>query len=395
MGGLGSRLGEKTRSLPKPMLEIAGKPFLDHILDELARYPSIEEILLLAGYRAQQVVGAYDGRKRRGASISVLCEPVPSGTAGALKYASSRLREQFFLLNGDSFFDFNLLDLARQAEGSSALVHMALKRDQPGDRYGRLVLDGRKVVKFLAAGSQPGGAINAGIYCLDRSVISLIEEIPCSLEQSVFPQLVAKGQIEAFPYDGFFIDIGIPTDFERAQEELPCRLKRPAVFFDRDGVLNVDKAYVHRIEDFEWVSGAREAIKLCNDLGYYAFVVTNQSGVARGYYGIDDVHRLHAWMTGELAAVGAHVDDYQYCPFHEDGTVEAYRRLSDRRKPAPGMILDCMKAWPVRVEGSLLVGDNGRDLEAAIAAGIPGHLYKEGDLVAFLRPLLESGSKAR
>lgn len=265
---------------------------------------------------------------------------------------------------------------------------MALKRDQPGDRYGRLVLDGKNVVEFLAAGARPSGPINAGVYCVDRSIIASIEEMPCSLEQTVFPRLAAKGQLEAVPYHGFFIDIGVPADFERAQEELLERLRRPAVFFDRDGVLNVDKAYVHRIQDFEWVPGAREAIKLCNDLGYYAFVVTNQAGVARGYYGIDDVHRLHDWMSAELAAIGAHIDDFQYCPYHEDGTVEAYRRTSDRRKPAPGMILDCLKTWPVRIEGSLLIGDTDRDIEAAGAAGIPGHLFGEGNLAAFLRPLL-------
>lgn len=374
------------------MLEVAGRPFLEYLLDELSRYPGIEDILLLAGYRAEQVVEAYDGRKRRRASISVLSEPALSGTGGALKYAAPMLQERFFLLNGDSFFDFNLFDLALRAEGSSALVHMALKREQPGDRYGRLVLDGRKVVEFLAAGSRPNGPINAGVYCVDRSIVSLIEKMPCSLEQTVFPLLAAKGQLEAVPYDGFFIDIGVPADLDRAHEELPIRLKRPAVFFDRDGVLNVDKAYVHRVDDFEWVSGAREAIKLCNDLGYYAFVVTNQSGVARGYYGVDDVHRLHDWMTDELAAVGAHIDDYQYCPYHEDGTVEVYRRVSARRKPAPGMILDCMKAWPVRREGSLLVGDNSRDVEAARAAGMPGYLYKEGDLSVFLRSLLKTRS---
>ncbi|MGY4462168.1 HAD-IIIA family hydrolase [Bradyrhizobium sp. LB13.1] len=388
VGGLGSRLGEKTRSRAKPMLEIAGRAFLDHILDELARYPCIEDILLLAGYHAQQIVEAYDGRNLRGTSISVLSEPAPSGTGGALKHASSRLQEQFFLLNGDSFFDFNLLDLACHAEGSSALVQMALKRDQPGDRYGRLVLDGRKVVDFLAAGSQPSGPINAGVYCVDRSILSLIEEIPCSLEQSVFPRLAARGQLEAVRYDGFFIDIGVPADFERAGRKLPERLRRPAVFFDRDGVLNVDRNYVHRQEDFEWIPGAREAVKLCNDLGYLCFVVTNQSGVARGYYGLEAVESLHDWMNRELMKLGAHIDDFQYCPFHEDGVVEELRRPSDRRKPAPGMILDCLEAWSARKESSLLIGDQQHDLDAAAAAGIPGYLFQNGNLVDFIRQLV-------
>ena len=392
VGGRGTRLGERTRSVPKPLLDVAGKPFLDYILDELSRYPTIESIVLLAGHRAEQVVGRYDGRRWRGASVSVVSEPAQLGTGGALKHAASRLEDKFFLLNGDSFFDFNLLDLAVQAVNSSAIVHMALKRDQPGDRYGRVVLEGETVKRFLPAGSQPSGPINSGVYCIDREILSLIDEVPCSLEQRVFPMLVERGQLKAALYDGFFIDIGIPTDFERVQSELPAMVRRPAVFFDRDGVLNVDKAYVHRIEDFEWVAGAREAIKLCNNSGYLTFVVTNQAGVARGYYGIEAIHDLHNWMSRELAEIGAHLDEFQYCPYHEEGVVEEWRGRSDRRKPAPGMILDCLKGWPVRKESSLLVGDRLHDLEAAVAAGIPGYLFEGGDLSAFIRPLL--GSRA-
>ncbi|QIO32752.1 HAD-IIIA family hydrolase [Bradyrhizobium sp. 1(2017)] len=389
VGGLGTRLGERTRLVPKPLLEVGGRPFLDYLLDELTRYP-IEEIVLLAGHRADVVVESYHGKRWRGARVTVVCEPTPCGTGGALKYAAGALQDRFFLLNGDSWFNFNLLDLALRAQSSSAIVHMALKRDHAGDRYGRVLLENNRVRNFLAAGAQPLGPINTGVYCVDRAVLQYIDGMPCSLEQRVFPMLVAEGRLTADVYDGFFIDIGIPSDFERVQHELPDRLRRPAVFFDRDGVLNIDKAYVYRIEDFEWVEGAREAIKLCNDLGYYTFIVTNQSGVARGYYGIDDVGRLHDWMTGEFAEIGAHIDDYQFCPYHEDGTVEAYKGASERRKPAPGMILDCLKAWPVRKEGSLLVGDNARDIEAAHAAGIPGHLFGNGNLAAFLRPLLRA-----
>jgi D,D-heptose 1,7-bisphosphate phosphatase len=197
--------------------------------------------------------------------------------------------------------------------------------------------------------------------------------------------------LRASLYDWFFIDIGIPADFERAQSELPERLRRPAVFFDRDGVLNVDKAYVYKVEDFEWIPGAREAIKLCNDRGYLTFVVTNQSGVARGYYGVEDVHRLHGWMSRELAEIGAHIDEFQYCPYHEDGVIEEWRRASDRRKPAPGMIFDCLGGWPVRKEASFLVGDKVHDLEAATAAGIAGYLFEGGNLEDFVRSRIEQG----
>jgi D-glycero-D-manno-heptose 1,7-bisphosphate phosphatase len=389
VGGLGTRLGERTKLLPKPLLEVGGKSFLDHLLDEVSRYPSIEKILLLAGHRADLVVEHYDGKMWRHAAVSVVSEPTQLGTGGALKHAGVQLEPQFLLMNGDSFFDFNLLDLA--ASGSPAMVRVALKKDHPGDRYGRVLLERNSVKRFLPPGTQSTGPINTGVYRIDRSILDLIDELPCSLEQSVFPRLVEMGQLEAALYDGFFIDIGIPEDLDRAQRELPAKMRRPAVFFDRDGVLNVDKGYVSKVENFEWIPGAREAIKLCNDRGYLTFVVTNQSGVARGYYGVDAVHRLHDWMSHELAEAGAHIDEFQYCPYHEDGTVEQWRRTSDRRKPAPGMILDCLGGWPVQIESSFLVGDNTHDVQAAVAAGIAGHLFKGPDLEAFVRPLLGAG----
>jgi D-glycero-D-manno-heptose 1,7-bisphosphate phosphatase len=358
----------RSGGLEQPLQDVAGRPFLDYLLDELSRYPTIDNILLLAGGDAQYVAGLYHGKQWRGASLSVVATPSGCGSAGALAHVAERLQARFFLLNGCALFDVNLLDLANRAQASAAIAQVALK---PG------------------ANLPPD---ESSIYCLDRRILDYVGEAPCSLETQLVPRLIEDGQLEVTSGRGFFIDVSDPAGLARARIELPDRLRRPAVFFDRDGVLNVDKDYLYKVEDFEWMPGAREAIRLCNDLGYYAFVVTNQSGVARGYYGVDDIHRLHDWMSSDLAAIGAHIDDFQYCPYHEEGTVAAYRAVSDRRKPAPGMILDCLKSWPVRIEGSLLVGDKMRDIEAAIAAGIPGHLFREGDLAAFLRPLLAARS---
>jgi D-glycero-D-manno-heptose 1,7-bisphosphate phosphatase len=129
--------------------------------------------------------------------------------------------------------------------------------------------------------------------------------------------------------------------------------------------------------------GAKEAIKRFNDAGYFVFVVSNQAGVARGYYSEADVRALHAWMAGELQLIGAHVDQFEYCPDHPGGTVARYRRMSDRRKPAAGMLLDCMARWQVDKSKSFLIGDKTTDLESAQAAGIPGYLFTGPDLLAF------------
>jgi D-glycero-D-manno-heptose 1,7-bisphosphate phosphatase len=166
---------------------------------------------------------------------------------------------------------------------------------------------------------------------------------------------------------------------------------RPAIFFDRDGVLNVDSDYLFEIDKFVWIDGAIEAVKAVNDAGYFAFVITNQSGVARGFYEETDVQILHDWMANQLAARGARIDSFEYCPFHPDGLVERYRRVSDRRKPQPGMITDLLKKFPVDASRSFVVGDRPSDIEAARAAGLPGYLFAGGNLRDFILPLLANG----
>ena len=184
---------------------------------------------------------------------------------------------------------------------------------------------------------------------------------------------------------------GVPT---ADHNEAPQR-RRPAVFFDRDGTLIVDPGYVYRVEDLVFVPGAVAAIKRLNDLGYYVFIATNQSGIARGYFTETDVQALHAELQRRLRGAGAHVDDIRYCPDHPDGTVERYRRNSDWRKPQPGMLLDLMRCWPVDRDASLAVGDRDTDVAAGEAAGLRSLLFPGGNLDEFLALHIEARRGAK
>jgi dTDP-glucose pyrophosphorylase/histidinol phosphatase-like enzyme len=369
-GGKGTRLGAITQTIPKPMLPIAGdRPFLDYLLETIERH-GYHDILLLGGYLGEVLETAYDGRRIGNAMIRVLREPAPLGTAGALTIARESLDPRFLMMNGDAFFDINLRALEQASQQDGAMATLALRSVADAARYGRVIEEHGSVVAFLEKDlSRPGpGVINGGVYVLKREILELIHELPCSLEQDIFPALVERGQIRGREFDGYFLDIGLPETLERGHLELPSVRARPAAFLERNALIySADE----NLEAFQWVGGAVEAIRKLNDRGYYVFVSHPSGG---------DTFRLNSAIQQRLAAEGGHVDRFYGDP------------SGAKANPVSSAIFNAMNEWPIVRERSFFIGANGDDIEATRSAGVLGHAFPEGDLARLVHSLLRQQS---
>jgi len=385
-GGLGSRLGELTHATPKPLLPISDRPFLDILLAEIGRQ-GFKKIVLLAAFESKQIrdfASNSAAANRFGLQISVLVEPERAGTGGALWHAKEILDEEFLLFNGDSWFDVLLSDaITLLDEDRSAIGALMLREVSDGSRFGTVEVSGQRITQFATRPDQEGPAlVNGGVYAFRRILIERLKPA-CSLENDILPSLASEGRLLGKKSTSFFLDIGVPESYATAQRTIPAQLRRPALFLDRDGVLNEDYGHVGSVDRFRWIPGARETVRRANEAGYYVFLVTNQAGIARGLYTETDYHALYRHICDELDQVGAHLDDMRYSPFHPEATLDQYQKNSDWRKPGPGMLLDLMNHWQVDAARSFMIGDNDTDMAAAATAGISGHLFRGNNLLDF------------
>ena len=219
-GGLGTRLKGVVDDRPKPMAPIAGKPFLEYLVVQLKKQ-GFRDIVLCIGYRGEQARKYFGDGSKWGVNVLYSHEPEPLGTGGAVKLAEALVRgENFVIMNGDSFLDVDLKELVDYHLKNEALATMALAEVEDSTRYGAVEINEKgEIESFVEKGqSSRSKLVNGGIYVFNREVFSYIPEGKVSLEKEVFPKLIGKG-FYGLLVKGFFIDIGIPEDYKRLQEE--------------------------------------------------------------------------------------------------------------------------------------------------------------------------------
>jgi len=220
-GGKGTRLGEKTRETPKPLLPVGSKPFLEYLIWNLARQ-GITRLVLCVGYKAECIQAHFGDGLPFGVSLKYSVEQTPLDTGGALRLAHACLDDRFFVLNGDTLFDVDYQAQARLLESSGASGAIALRRVPDSGRYGAVETFGPYVTGFKEKSAGGSGLINGGIYALRREALDALPAAPCSLERHLLPTLAADGGLRGLACDGFFLDIGLPETLAEAETALPA-----------------------------------------------------------------------------------------------------------------------------------------------------------------------------
>jgi len=379
VGGKGTRLGDVTVNFPKPLLSINSKPFLEYLLSYIERY-GFKEVLLLAGHANIEIIKFANNYKNSSLNVEVIVEKTPLGTGGSLINAYEKLDDIFFMLNGDSLLDGNWLSIISDLK-EDINISMALTEVSDSGRYGAVKLSKKTVVSFEEKRKETKsipGLINAGIYCVRKKILKDIGLKKISFEKDILPALVSEKKVAGKKIAGYFIDIGTQETLKEAN--LTQWLKnRKAVILDRDGTLNEDRGYTYKAEDLIWKPGAKEFIKNLNKRNYYVFVATNQSGIARGKYSEDDMHKFHDKMQEELMKSGAYIDKFYYCPYHRDGIKLKYKKESNDRKPNTGMLEKITKEWSLNKKNLFFIGDSASDLECANNFKIKAYKYNGKD----------------
>lgn len=354
-GGFGTRLQSVVKDVPKPMADVLNRPFLTYILDELVEY-NFNKVILAVGYKKEVIID-YFGDNYKGMQILYSTEDEPLGTGGCIKKAMDLVSDDnVFIINGDTLFK---VDYAKMKELNS--IAIACKYMTNFDRYGEVIINNGIIERFMEKKQVEAGYINGGIYYLPKNVFSKYSlHKKFSLEKDFFEVYMDKLNIRAFLSNDYFIDIGIPEDYDKIQRDLS---KKKALFLDRDGVINIDFGHVYKKEEFKFVPGIFDFCKNYIKKGYIIVIVTNQAGIAKGLYSKNDFLSLNSYMLDEFLKNGIKIANVYYCPHKPEDNCEC-------RKPKPGLFLKAINDLNICPELSIAIGDKITDLEAAHAAGI-------------------------
>lgn len=357
VGGRGSRIAKYTKNLPKPLIKINGRTFLSYIINHYSKY-CFENIYLLAGYKGNSIKKIFHNKLSNLIKIKCIIEKKPLGTCGAISQLKNEINNDFILMNGDSFLDVDLSFLFKDNLPSKYEALMFLIKNhnyKTNNILSNLCLNKNKII------SRGGKYMNSGIYYFKNKILKNISKKQISLENSTLAELIKNKKVKGKKIKSNFIDIGTYKNLAFAKKKFFKNFVKPAIFLDRDGVINHDYGYVHKVNNFKLKRGVLKTIKYLNKKNYNIFIVTNQAGIARGYYTEDKFIAFSKKIKEILFDKDCFINDLQYCPYLKGSKIRRYNKDSLLRKPGNQMIKNLKKKWPIEMKKSFMIGDQKKD----------------------------------
>lgn len=386
-GGKGTRMGNRTQDIPKPMIRIDNKPILQYQIELLKRY-GIKEIILVVNHLYKVIEDYFGDGKDYGIAINYYVEPYPMGTVGGIKDLEPQIKDDFLVLYGDVIMDLDLQRLItfHQKNGGDATLVLH-PNDHPYDSDLVELANDDKITHFYSKPHNPDiylpNMVNAGLYVFSPSIFSYLEKgKKADFGSDIFPKICKTASLYGYNTPEYLKDMGTLDRLEQVTkdvvsgkvERLNLSNKRSALFLDRDGVINIHRDYIYTPKMLELYDFVPESISKINHSEYLSIVVTNQPVVARNLTTDEGLHEIHHKMETLLGKERAKLDAIYYCPHHPDkgfeGENAALKIECDCRKPKPGMLLEAAKKFNIDLPSSFMIGDSERDIIAGFEAGV-------------------------
>lgn len=397
-GGKGTRISSVASDIPKPMIDLCGKPILERQIECLKRQ-GINEVVLIVGHLKNKIIDHFGDGNSFGIKISYVEEDTPLGTAGGLYYIKGfyedRCRkEPILLINGDLVFDISIERFLKyHMDKNSDITLFTHPNNHPYDSALIIANQEGQVIQWLNKEDSRGdykNKVNAGLHLIAPQILedmwNLSGPAKLDLDRDIIKAGLMNKSLKAYAYDSpeYVKDMGTPERYMQVCEDFKNGLvesknllkKQKAIFLDRDGTINQHPGGIYFItkpEELKLIDGAAQAISIINNSEYLAIVATNQPIVARGDCTLEELEAIHNRMERLLGDQGAYLDDIIFCPHHPDkgyaGERPKYKIHCECRKPKPGMLLNMADKYNIDLSESFMIGDSKNDLLAGRAAG--------------------------
>ncbi len=350
-GGKGLRLKKLTANNPKPMVKINKRPFLEKLILNYSKY-NLKNIFILTGYKYNKIHNYFDKKFINGVEIKCINEKKIMGTGGALYKLKNIIKENFFLINGDTYLDANLNYLDTKLDNKKIVKIFLTKKNQNSNDT--LKLNKNNDIIY----DKKSNYISSGLYYFNYKFLNSIKNKPSSLEKDILPNLIKRKVVSGDIIKGSFVDIGTLPDLKKFIK-IDSKLKK-VIFLDRDGVINHDKGYTFKIKDFKFKS---KIINFLNNYkkNYIFFIVTNQAGIGKGYYSLKDFYLFHQHLKLKLSEKSIVISDLEYCPHYKKSRNKEFKIDCNCRKPKNLMFKKLVKRWNININKSFMIGDTKKD----------------------------------